>query len=69
MIDDMTYSEQINFIARVKVLLDKTAAWERGELDIMDAPKLPERTRRRLERKVLVAAWDDVMKEAEQYKP
>lgn len=69
MINDMTFSQQVDFIARVHVLLDKTTAWQRGELILIDDPNVPERARKRMEEKVLTVAWHDIMQEAEQYKP
>lgn len=68
MVDDNNYPEGVIYLARLKILLEKTAAWQRGEIELVDAPQLPERTRKRLEEKVLLRVWRDMMQEAAQYK-
>lgn len=62
------YPPELIYLARLKVLIEKTQAWQRGDLDIVDAPKLTERHRRRLEERVLRELWRDMIQEAERLK-
>lgn len=60
----MATDERLIYLARLKVLSEKTAAWlEGGTLDIIDAPNLSEPARRKLERKVLSRMWQDMAAE------
>lgn len=68
MTDENNYPEGVIYLARLKILLEKTAAWQRGEIELVDAPQLPERARKRLEEKVLLRVWRDMMQDAAQYK-